>query len=1081
MKGSKKNQQTKPLAASKPFVIPDRKQAQLVKSAPVAAATANDKPRKAYEKSNHKPIVSVSKKAWWEQQRVETDQITFAEGVPWYSLLPAYLDTVDPRSSGFDSHSVKLHGDRLASACKIIDVEYQKQMKAYFEELKTSSEKKSDLKWMNDMIKSGTMSDKVAAMALKVQGSPFHELETLDILIGLATKKEQRGAQLALEALKDLFVNNLLPGRALRSLENNALNHSNMNITTAMLIWFEAQLKSRYEKVLEALDNGLKSNVEFFKKECLQTVSELLIGRPEQEGRLLEMLVNKLGDPSRATCSKAIEVLKQVMKSHPAMKIIIVREVRQFLYRPNLKIRPIFNGIILLSQVQLAKGDHAVAVQLVEGYLSLFEKTMKEEEFGSRLLSALLTGINKALPYLQNAESLGKYVDPLFRIVHTATSFSTATQALMLLSHLALSAGSAERKAHGKSSEANVVEESQIVKRYYRALYAKLLSEQVDFIIFNCFILIIISRSWFFVLFYQITSRSKNTLFLNLLYRSIKGDPLHNRAMAFMKRLLMCATQSVPSIAAGLLFLISEILKVRPSLKACMADTPEAAHAQSGELDKDGEVGFLGNFNVLKREPEFAYTPDAQPSLWEMSLLQHHFHPSVQSFAVALQQEPEHHIEFGGDPTVEFSLMAFLNRFAYKNPKKNTSERIKHRTALVSEEPINLAFANQTAGSVDPDKQFFHKYFSDRQQLVAEGRSRNRSKQRADEDSAGSDDGDSDDDADPDGNGNIRAGNRSDLEDEDAEEAEMDRYADKLAEDLMRNGNSNIDNDDFEFSDEDDSDDGSAVAGLEDGEEGVEGGDDSSEEGREFDQGLVSGSSEDGDEEVPVKKCAKSKSNKALDFADFVAEQQQKGKKGAMKEKVTAKKAMKTEDDDSSDDGYTGLVAYGDDDNEMDAFAVADDDDDDDSDGMGGISDDDEDDDFSDEEAMDDETTSGKAKKGESQTAKEQAAAAAVGKKGRKGESAFASAEDYEDIMEEIVKAVSLPAPPASAPVAVAPASSKGRASVPVTTQPVGRGGKPRAVEATQGGVKRKGASSAVDTGKGKSSQGAGKKKFKSS
>lgn len=478
MKSFKKNQQAKPVVvASRPFVIPDRKQVQ--PSKPVAAATDKQQPpKKTFEKSNHKSNAHVAKKAWWEQH-AETEQISFAEGVTWYSLLPSYLDSVDPRSSGSDGHSVKLQGERLAAACRAIDAEYQKQMKSYFEALKTSTERKSDLKWMNDMIKSGTMSDKVAAMALKVQGSPFHELETLDTLIGMATKKEQRGAQLALEALKDLFVNNLLPSRALRSLEHNTLNHSSMNITTAMLVWFEGQLKSRYEKVLEALDNGLKSNVEFFKKECLQTVSELLIGRPEQEGRLLEMLVNKLGDPSRATCSKAIEVLKQVMRSHPAMKIIIVREVRQFLYRPNLKIRPIFNGIILLSQVQLAKGDHAVAVQLVEGYLSLFEKTMKEEEFGSRLLSALLTGINKALPYLQNAESLGKYVDPLFRIVHTATSFATATQALMLLSHLALSSGSADRKAQNKPGEAQVTEESQIVKRYYRALYAKLLSEQV--------------------------------------------------------------------------------------------------------------------------------------------------------------------------------------------------------------------------------------------------------------------------------------------------------------------------------------------------------------------------------------------------------------------------------------------------------------------------------------------------------------------------------------------------------------------------------------------------------------------------
>ncbi|KAJ1432311.1 CBF/Mak21 family-domain-containing protein, partial [Ochromonadaceae sp. CCMP2298] len=459
---------------------------------------------------------------------------------------------------------------------------------------------KSDLKWMNDMIKSGTMSDKVASMALKIQGSPFHELDTLDMLLGFACKKEQRAAQLAVEALKDLFTSNLLPDRLLRGLDSNMLNHPQMDITTALLVWFEAQLKLRYEKLLGALEEGLKATVDHFKRECLQTAADLLIGKPEKEAYILSMIVNKLGDPSRASCSKAIDVLKLVMRAHPAMKMVVVREVRQFLYRPNLKIRPTFNGLILLSNVPLGPGDHAAAVQLVEGYLSLFEKTMKEEEYGSRLLAALLTGINKALPFLRSTESLEKYVDPLFKIVHTATSFTTATQALMLLSHLALS----------------------LVKRFYRALYAKLLSD-------------------------QITTRSRNTLFLNLLYRSIKRDAQQNRAMAFIKRLLICATQSVPPIAAGLLFLVSEIMKDRPALKSCLDETPRTnkdKDKESSSTSKDNvETGFLGNFNVLKREPE-------------------HFHPSVQSFADSLLAKG-HSINFAGDPTVEFSLMAFLNRF----------------------------------------------------------------------------------------------------------------------------------------------------------------------------------------------------------------------------------------------------------------------------------------------------------------------------------------------------------------------------------------------------------------------------------
>jgi ribosome biogenesis protein MAK21 len=481
MSTNKDAQKNKPVA-SRPFVVPDRKlllqqqQQQQPKKQDTKPkynnhdGKTNQYPKKDYTHNTNNG--AGNKRNWWERSAdAELPVVLKAEeNQKWFTLLPSFVDEVDQKSSG----SFKLQGDRLSAALKSIDAIFQKQTKMYNESLKTSVEMKSDLKWMNDMIKSGTMSDKVAAMALKVQGSPFHELETLDALVGMALKKEQRAAQLAMEALKDLFMNTLLPERSLRPLAQNLFNHPSMTATTAFVLWFEAQVAVRYAKVLDALDTGLKSNIDFFKRECLQTASELLCGKPEQEGRLLEMLVNKLGDPSRATCSKSIEVMKQVMKVHPAMKIVIVREVRQFLYRPNLKIRPIFNGIILLAQVQLNHGDHAVAVQLVEGYLSLFEKTMKEEEYGSRLLSALLTGINKALPHLKNADSLEKYVDPLFRIVHTATSFATATQALVLLSHIAISAG----KEHNTDGAAG---ESQIMKRFYRALYAKLLSEQVLF------------------------------------------------------------------------------------------------------------------------------------------------------------------------------------------------------------------------------------------------------------------------------------------------------------------------------------------------------------------------------------------------------------------------------------------------------------------------------------------------------------------------------------------------------------------------------------------------------------------------
>ena len=103
-----------------------------------------------------------------------------------------------------------------------------------------------------------------------------------------------------------------------------------------------------------------------------------------------------------------------------------------------MPIRTLYSGIIFLSQITLVPGDHKAAAELVEGYVNLFEKAVSQKDLGSKLLSALLTGINKAFPFLQNIDALSKHTDELFRIVHGA-SFASSTQALTLISHIALS------------------------------------------------------------------------------------------------------------------------------------------------------------------------------------------------------------------------------------------------------------------------------------------------------------------------------------------------------------------------------------------------------------------------------------------------------------------------------------------------------------------------------------------------------------------------------------------------------------------------------------------------------------------
>jgi ribosome biogenesis protein MAK21 len=88
----------------------------------------------------------------------------------------------------------------------------------------------------------------------------------------MANRKEQRTAQLALEALKDLLINNLLPDRKMIAFKDQPLMHPKMDMRQARLLWYEGLLKASVERIMNALELGLKSTVEYFKKQCLETV-----------------------------------------------------------------------------------------------------------------------------------------------------------------------------------------------------------------------------------------------------------------------------------------------------------------------------------------------------------------------------------------------------------------------------------------------------------------------------------------------------------------------------------------------------------------------------------------------------------------------------------------------------------------------------------------------------------------------------------------------------------------------------------------------------------------------------------------
>ncbi len=188
---------------------------------------------------------------------------------------------------------------------------------------------------------------------------------------------------------------------------------------------------------------------------AMQVYLDLLMSNPEQEQELLQRIVNKLGDPTRSIAAKAMYQLKVLLGEHPAMKGVVMDEVERLFYRPNVSPRAQYFGICFLSQILLDASESVLADRAVKIYLGFFKACVKKGEINTKLMSALLTGVNRAFPYCdksRRASSLEADLKVLFKIVQMST-FNVSVQALML-AHQVMESG-----------------EKASTDRFYSALY----------------------------------------------------------------------------------------------------------------------------------------------------------------------------------------------------------------------------------------------------------------------------------------------------------------------------------------------------------------------------------------------------------------------------------------------------------------------------------------------------------------------------------------------------------------------------------------------------------------------------------
>jgi ribosome biogenesis protein MAK21 len=696
---------------------------------------------------------------------------------------------------------------------------------------------------MTQIMTTGTLEDKVSAYTLSIQESPLHTTKAFEHLLGMSKKKSRNHAIMALAALKDLLSQGVvLPAdRKLRyfakqpgliaCLQDTKTWRIGEELPTGiqeihLLSWaYEDWLKKTYFEMIKILEGWCNDEIEFTRTRALGFIYELLKEKPEQEENLLRLIVNKMGDKTKRVASRSSYLLLQLEQAHPNMKETVTKSIEaDVLFRPGQSLSAKYYAIITLNQTVMSTKEQDLARMLLDIYFGAFKtlllkdsaqkkagakpalgvklnrkaiKRLKdeeealaaEEELREKLVAQILTGVNRAFPFADtSSSSFEAQLDTLYRITHSS-NFNTGIQALILIQMITQAKG-------------------VITDRYYRTLYESVLDP-------------------------RLINSTKQVMYLNLLYKSLKTDLSGKRVQAFVKRLIQSLSLHDAPFICSALYLINELGKTFPNI-ATMLTTPEIEDEDEEEhfvdAPEDGEPAQVirapaappvhdSAYDPRKRDPLHANAD--RSCLWELLPFQAHFHPSVALFASSIltgeKMPPK------PDPTLH-TLMHFLDRFVYRNAKsKGPALRgssimqplagndaamdvlIKDRSGASKEHPLNTeAFWSKKIEDVAVDEVFFHQYFSE----ANKKKSKKEKKRKAATD--GSDAAVDDSDAGEDEIWSALVGSRPEIEGDEADEG---GFSDM--EDLMGDDNEDEEDDDLEDLDLDEAEEGSTDGEVE--------------------------------------------------------------------------------------------------------------------------------------------------------------------------------------------------------------------------------------------------------------------------
>ncbi|KAH0920005.1 hypothetical protein HID58_027665 [Brassica napus] len=808
----------------------------------------------------------------------------------------------------------------------------ERLMWQYAEDFVASKGKSGDMKMVISAQKSGTVADKITAFEIMVGENPIANMRSLDALLGMVTSKVgKRFAFKGLKALSEILIRHffsyspmLLPDRKLKTLLQRPLNSipETKDGYSLLLFWYwEECLKQRYERFVNALDESSKDMLPELKDKALKTIYFMLTSKSEQERKLLVSLVNKLGDPQNKSASNADFHLTNLLADHPNMKAVVIDEVDSFLFRPHLGLRAKYHAVNFLSQIRLShKGeDPKVAKRLIDVYFALFKvltteankkpgtddkaadkknansKDSKEDkaadspvELDSRILSALLTGVNRAFPYVSTDEAddiIDSQTPVLFKLVHSK-NFNVGVQSLMLLDKISSKNKIAEMfiglLLRAMKNDINIKRVAAFSKRILQVA----LQQPPQYACGCLFLLSEVLKSrpplWNMVVQRESVVEEEDVEHFEDAKDEDDIDPIKEaeKEKNDVKEDKITSKDDDDDSSDD-----EEALAVRQSdeeedddasddgeelfIKETPKETIEVSNDSGKKIQAPLKSSCLpGGYDPRHREP--SYCNGDRVSWWELVVLASHAHPSVATMAATLLSGTT--IVYNGNPLNDLSLTAFLDKFMEKKPKQNTwhggsqiepSKKLDMSNQMIGSDILRLAEED-----VSPEDLVFHKFYVNKMNSTKQSKKKKKKKlpeEEAAEELYDVNDGDGGGDYDSDVE--FEAGDESDNE-------EIENLLDDVDDDAVEEEGGEYDYDDLDkvVGDDDELVDDASDAEMDDtemdmldGEDVDEDGDDVGDDGGDEDED----DDDDGGGGVGGNKKKKEKGKRKSPFASL--------------------------------------------------------------------------------------------------------------------------------------------------------------------------------------------------------------------